>query len=359
MPPDESVEQVLDTVESSTSSLPPGETEAAQTENLSDEEAWARLSAVKEPNPFGDDDGGDSLEDQDKAGGETEKAPKPGEAQAKQEPEKKAAATSYSEDEQKAAMRALRRERTPQALIDKMLNENPDALVEWGLDLAEKQRNVDGYSEKMAQLQSELSSLRGDKPAQQAAAPGSDIDFDALVKPIAERFDPELSSTFKDALKTITDKLTRQHQQEQARLREELGNVAKHTESVMVERARERLKERFPQTENASVWRQVRAKAEHLAKAGGYGSVDEIMTDAAKIVLHDHAQTDYKIRLAMDREDRANGTPTPPPRNGNPANTPMSPQEWEREVFRRSSRGESEKQIAKAIGHRAPRNRTA
>jgi len=97
------------------------------------------------------------------------------------------------DDEQEGLLRALRRDGVPQSIIDQV-SKDPDMLDQWANTALKRQSHVDGYTEKMKELEDQLVSQGEQTPedkkvSEQTGAEESEVSnnsLDALTDEIGE-----------------------------------------------------------------------------------------------------------------------------------------------------------------------------
>jgi hypothetical protein len=150
------------------------------------------------------------------------------------EPKKDAEPEGYGK-----ALAALKRDGVPDSVLDSM---DPKEISQWGARRAKNQADVDGYGQKVAELEKQLAEAREtkSKPVDSKAEP-QDLDVDELVKPLAEEYGEELSEPLKAAFVTLIERFGSNGSNDM------VEQMAKRLEGIETDAARSQLRERFPQ----------------------------------------------------------------------------------------------------------------
>lgn len=232
-----------------------------------------------------------------------------GEAPAEGEPAETApkaeepATDPADESAYEAALRALRRAKTPTAVIRGMPREQ---VVAWGLELAKVQAGADQAFTRLRELES--SERPQENPSGQATPPAATADAtdaaDLAELSEALGLDKEGGAVLAKALQArdarVQAELTRRDQRDQVR-DAALANL-------VLESARNELRDRFPSLADRSKFNDVKEKARQLYRGGGYETAVDAMEDAAALILKDD------VKAASDKTAlaKARGRTTPP-----------------------------------------------
>ena len=85
----------------------------------------------------------------------TDHTPDPEPESTDTEPPEDDSAVEPSTDELQKALTSLRRDGVPKSVLDEMLEENPQTILDWGLKSADAQAKVDGFGNRIAELEKE------------------------------------------------------------------------------------------------------------------------------------------------------------------------------------------------------------
>jgi hypothetical protein len=213
------------------------------------------------------------------------------------------------------ALTALRLDGVPQSVLEKLGRAD---LLAWGSKAAKR------HTKTATELQQRTEKIRALEEAQttkkpEPQKPTGDVDLDAALKPAIEALDElgtDAGAKLAQALKAL-----------QGRIDEKLGAVEQtnalfgsHLAEFVLESARSKLTERFPELADDAQFEKVQTKMIALAQSGAYAdmsirqSVPAALEDAAKIVLFDAASKRTSDAVSTQHRKRANGQMTPPSR---------------------------------------------
>lgn len=240
-------------------------------------------------------------------GDEAAKAKEPEKAAGEGEDEKPADGDEPPVEEESAyetALRALRRAKTPQAVLRGMKREQ---VMAWGMELAKVQSVADQAFTELRELRSAKATPENQAGGQTNAPVTADATALAdLTGKLSQALglDEEGGAVLSEALKArdklVADELARRDQRDQAR-DSVLANL-------MLEQARSQLVDRFPGLKEREKYGPVLDKARALFRGGEYESVVDAMEDASKLLLGD----EIAAELAQKAAKKAAGRPTAP-----------------------------------------------
>jgi len=238
-----------------------------------------------------------------------------------------AAPASDDSVEYAVALRALRRNQTPDAILRSMPREQ---LIEWGRSVAAIQEDVDTKYTELRDLKAKASPPT---PATQATDSrptakvegASTADQQAATK-LAELLglDAKDGQVLEETLKSVTAPL--RQELEQRTQREQALHEA--VESLLVRESRRRLEGQFPELADDGAFRPVLEQAVAM-KGPGYTSIDDLLHDAALVVRERAAAK--STQASKVAQAKAQGRPAPPSQR--PAQKPLTPDERDSRVL--------------------------
>ena len=236
-----------------------------------------------------DSDEADAFEDDaTDAGGPGEKTASAGEESGQADPA-----------EREAAIRALRRAKTPQSVIDGL---DDDALLKWGQQLAQIQSDVDKkLSAKTASEPEEDESApqeAADTPAPAQADAAADFDWDTALAPLKDTFGDRDAEAVAAPIKAAYGQLAQQNLM--------LSNAI---QELLVRDQFRQLTDAYPQLADPAQQQAVKDKARSL-NHGEYQSLDDLIRDAARLALGDPRNADQERRSSVSRKRSASQTRT-------------------------------------------------
>ena len=196
------------------------------------------------------------------------------------------------------AVAALQRDGVPRSVIDQMAEENPQALVEWGLKRSKNQSDVDSYGARLKELEDgksdgdettpEVSEVEGE--VQPENQPLSQDGVTQYESEIADIFGEDAAKSIMTPMRAYMDETGTQLKQQQ----DVINAMMYQSEERQILETRERLGERFPKLKNEEDFGLVVDSMTKLAQVGEYANFDELMTDA------------YRMKFAEDLVQTAN-----------------------------------------------------
>jgi len=234
--------------------------------------------------------------------GEVEPEPKeaPKEETAEDKKEQGEAETPALSDEQKAdyeaALRAMRRAKTPQSVIDGMSHE--DAIA-WGKELHGVQADADSAFSRVKdlerQLEEEASSSADGTSGPEDSEDSTEFepvtltaeDVTPLIRSLGVEDDDEAASELLGVFNTIAaavDKVYQERNQPQVDPR--IEGLQGTVQAIAMRLAREDLSVNYPEVKaNEAKFQDVLGKFRTLWETGDYESHDDAMADAARLIL--------------------------------------------------------------------------
>lgn len=212
--------------------------------------------------------------------------------------------TEEPSDVFRRAMHALKRDRVPQEILDKMADENPRQFIEWGLGRADAQGKVDGFGQRLSDLEGRLEDGEETEGAEETSGrnardsqPAADIqhlvplDWDKITEPFNEVIGEEAADPLKKFGQAILDKVQREiHARDHF-----ISGLMQLVENRELSFAKKELGDRFPQLNTEDGFAQVGAEMKKLLTTGEYTDIPSLMADAARISFSD---------TLMDTRDR-------------------------------------------------------
>jgi hypothetical protein len=198
--------------------------------------------------------------------------------------------------EREAAIRALRRAKTPQSVMDSMSDSD---LVEWGLELAKIQSEVDKkLSANRAEPGEDGSDAASEPDTTQQAQPvvTGALDWDQMTAPLKDTFGSDDAEAMVAPMRAVFDTLAQQNQMLQ-------GAV----ENLLVRESFRGLEGKYPQLAEPDQREAVTAKVRSLNTAE-YQSVDDLIADAARLVLGNPRDAEKERRSTVSRKRSASQT---------------------------------------------------
>lgn len=210
-------------------------------------------------------------------------------------------AQESAEPELEKAMAALRRDGLPQALIEKMSNEE---VLEYGEKRAKVQGDTDDAYRQLSELKNgEETPTESSEPSEtiaESAEVTPTVDLKEAVQPFAEIFGDDAAQ----ALQSVTQAAIQPYV-------EQLQMQANAMEALMIDSARGQLSGEYPQLASQEGYQAVQDRMKSLLKTGDYSDVNSLMSDAARITFASESNSqarNYQSKLA---QDRSSGQMTP------------------------------------------------
>lgn len=231
------------------------------------------------------------------------------------------------------AMRALRRARTPQSVLDKMtLGEK----IDQGILLFEDQAKADGFGTQLTTLKEQIEILKSVKPDSEPVTEVADIepDAEAKFKEIEDGFGAELAGQMRDQHRqTILQK--QENQKLQTKLKD-MGDAIKFVFDQQKEsagaNARTRLTETYPGISDADTYKEVQTQANSFFKTGDWPTFEQAFEDAAFLVLGREKSDQSRIDATKLNRKKLNGVANITSKPGSPK-SPTTREELEFEQF--------------------------
>ena len=183
-------------------------------------------------------------------------------------------------DDLEKAIAALKRDGLPASVIEKMTNSEIVAL-------GEKRAKVQGDADNAYR---ELTELKNQKEM----APESETESAALAEPT----DQPVSANVQEAIQPFADifgddaaeALSEYGKASMAPLLETIQAQSNMLEAVLMDSAKGKLQDRFPQLADGESYARVSDRMRSLAKTGEYADIDNLMSDAARIEFSDETK---------------------------------------------------------------------
>jgi hypothetical protein len=219
-------------------------------------------------------------------------------------PEPKASADSVNPDDLRKAINALKRDHTPQSVIDGL---DSTRIVEWGLKLANKQAESDGFGAQLSGLKAELAKLTStDSPS---AEPGL-LDAKAGLAEFREMFGDDATAPLEKLLMPLLEKAsTPNADPAQAARVEKMEAQLQQWEQREVRRE---LVDKHPEYKLGEDERWDRLLASRKGDANEYSSEREALDVHRRLLFADEINADSKAMLNEQHRLRDAGQPTPP-----------------------------------------------
>jgi len=187
---------------------------------------------------------------------------------------------SVPSDDLEKAIAALKRDGLPASVIEKMTNSEIVAL-------GEKRAKVQGDADNAYR---ELTELKNQKEM----APESETESAALAEPT----DQPVSANVQEAIQPFADifgddaaeALSEYGKASMAPLLETIQAQSNMLEAVLMDSAKGKLQDRFPQLADGESYARVSDRMRSLAKTGEYADIDNLMSDAARIEFSDETK---------------------------------------------------------------------
>lgn len=201
--------------------------------------------------------------------------------------------------EREAAVRALRRAKTPQSVMDGLSDED---LIAWGSQLAKIQSDVDNkLSAKTASEPEEDGDDDDDVTDTPTSAPADvtgDVDWDSLTAPLKDTFGDDDAEAVIAPMRTIFERMGQQNQM--------LTNAV---EGLLIKESFRQLSDAYPQLADPEQQEAVKAKARSL-NWGEYQSMDDLLHDAARLEFGSPRDAAKEKRSSVSRKRTASQTRT-------------------------------------------------
>lgn len=264
----------------------------------------------------------------------------PGDAAPKaQKPATEAAADPAEESTYETALRALRRAKTPTAVIRGMPREQ---VVAWGLELAKVQSGADQAFTRLRELESSEQPREIPSGAPTQAPTTADATDEAHLEELRDALglDEEGGAVLAKALQArdarVQAELSKRDQ------RDSIRDAA--LANLVLEGARNQLRDRFPSLADREKYGEVVSKTRALYRGGGYDSVSDAMEDAASLVLKDDVTASSEKKALA----KARGRVTAP--NARQASRPPSQEDRFAATLLALESGQTREQAAQAGG---------
>jgi len=205
--------------------------------------------------------------------------------------------TNEPDEDYHRAMAALQRDGTPRNVLDHMYEQDPDGFKSWGLKREKVQRDGDRFGDEYSKLKERLESIESGQIAPTTANPDTEPSQQSVTDPaqpfvaqksmeqsmsdISEIFGEEAAHALMSPIQSLTQALHGAYQQ--------IQRLTGYAESKEMDATRASLKERFPQLNEDDAYGQVVERMRSLHKSGDYDSIQNLMTDAARIVYSEIA----------------------------------------------------------------------
>jgi len=265
--------------------------EAVETPEESPQDSGlAAFAAMEAERGLGlDDDDEYAAKDSDEADAPEDEASNAG------EPDTAAEESAPSDDadpaEREAAIRALRRAKTPQSVIDSL---SDSELLEWGADLSKIQQDVDS---KLSAKPASEPDEDDDQPTEPAAnQPAGPVAWDEVIAPLKDTFGDDDAEAMVAPMRAVYDALQSKNQV--------LENAV---ETLLLKESFRQLESKWPQLAEPDQQSAVRDKAASLNQEQ-YQSWDDLISDAARLALGDPRDAVKEKRSSVSRKRSASQT---------------------------------------------------
>lgn len=217
------------------------------------------------------------------------------------DPEERVAAateeTGSSPAEREAAVRALRRAKTPQSVMDGLSEED---LIAWGAQLAKIQADVDNKLSAKADSEPDEDD---DAPQEApdttvAAAAAGDFDWDAVTAPLKDTFGDDDAEAVVAPMRAIFERVSQQNQM-----------LANAVEGILIKESFRQLTGAYPQLADPDQQEAVKTKARSL-NWGEYQSMDDLLRDAARLEFGSPRDAEKERRSSVSRKRSVSQTRT-------------------------------------------------
>lgn len=263
---------------------------------LSDDDAYAAKTPVEDDAP-----------EQDRTAGEHEEEESGGNAEE---------SSVVTASERESAIRALRRAKTPQSVIDSL---SDDDLVAWGTDLSKIQSDVDKKLSATKEPEPETDGTEPQGSTDTTPQAPSLLNWDQMTAPLKDTFGDDDAEAMVAPMRAVFDTLQHQNQM--------LSNVV---ENLLVKESFRQLEGRYPQLADPEQQLLVQEKVRSLNTAE-YQSIDDLIGDAARLVLGSPRDAAMERRSSVSRKKSAGQTRST---NRRVASQPMSDFDNGMEMFK-------------------------
>jgi hypothetical protein len=218
--------------------------------------------------------------------------------------------TLQGTDEYEAALAALRRYKTPSAVLDKM---SPAEVIQWGQHVAKIQGDTDkAYTDLRELKKSRTEEPTSQKPREEAttteATPGPDLSETTAKLTELLGLDAKDGQVLEKAFEAVTAPLRRELE---SRDRRDQARDNALTE-LLLDGTRRRLQERFPQLGDDGKFETVKQQTMKQMASGGYDNLADAMMDAARIALFDDASATQSSNAQAEARARGRAAPAVP-----------------------------------------------
>jgi len=196
-----------------------------------------------------------------------------------------------TDSDRESAVRALRRAKTPQSVIDSLSDED---LLKWGADLAKIQADVD--SKLSAKPASEPEEDKGQPKETAAYQPAGPIEWEQVIAPLKDTFGDDDAEAMVAPMRAVYDALQSKNQV--------LENAV---ETLLLKESFRQLESKWPQLADPEQQQAVRAKASSLNQQQ-YQSWDDLISDAARLALGNPRDVAKEQRSSVSRKRSASQT---------------------------------------------------
>ena len=198
-----------------------------------------------------------------------------------------------TDSDRESAVRALRRAKTPQSVIDSLSDED---LLKWGADLAKIQSDVD--SKLSAKPASEPEEDKGQPKETAAYQPAGPIEWEQVIAPLKDTFGDDDAEAVIAPMRTMFQRVSQQNQM--------LSNAV---EGLLIKESFRQLSDAYPQLADPEQQEAVKAKARSL-NWGEYQSMDDLLRDAARLEFGSPRDAAKEKRSSVSRKRSASQTRT-------------------------------------------------
>jgi len=241
-------------------------------------------------------------------------------------------ATDGTDPDLEKALSALRRDGTPQHIIDMILNsENGlQELKNLGLKRLKNQSDVD---RKLSESKrSETDSVESQKAtaSEGDTAPQDQNQTDNLAKAVEwfeQEFGTEAAAAFQQFGKGIFADAERMIQQRYEQVEGDSKLTRAYAERIMLQDARKAVSEDFPQLKDDEAFQTVVAKVRSLVRTGDYEDAEHAMRDAALLTFG--RDTLQRAKSALDQSRRLKNAGNPTVKTHRAPASSMTPEERE------------------------------
>ena len=264
------------------------------------------------------------LKEQDKRGGSPVAVEQPKEA-AQAAPEEEAIAESEVDKEAHAAALAnAKRLKIPAKALAAM---SKAEIVQAGQDWARQISENGKLSREIGELREQAKARTAPTESASSKDEQPDDDVGKVLQPLIAKLDldDETGKTLSEMFKVLEAR----HSAQVKSLQAELGKVAEERTMRLVQEAKGKLLERFPQLGEEDGEQRVLARMASLNKTGDYDNYADLMTDACKIELPPAASAPQVSQQPSTA--KRNGVALT--QNSAPKPVPLTPEQEEKAIF--------------------------